>query len=149
MRVSMKWLRELVDVGLPIAEFTDLLDMTGTKVEAVHTIGAALEGVVIGHILTKVRHPDAETLWVTTVDVGGPEPLTIVCGAQNFEAGDRVPVAVVGTTLPNGITIKKAKLRGIVSEGMNCSSTELGIGSDASGLMILPADAPVGMPFAQ
>ena len=149
MRVSMKWLRELVDVDLPIAEFTDLLDMTGTKVEAVHTIGAALEGVVVGHILTKVRHPDAETLWVTTVDVGGVEPLTIVCGAQNFDAGDRVPVAVVGTTLPNGITIKKAKLRGIVSEGMNCSPTELGIGSDSSGLMILPADAPVGMPFAQ
>jgi len=149
MRVSMKWLRELVDVELPVDEFTDLLDMTGTKVEAVHTIGAALEGVVIGHILTKVRHPDAETLWVTTVDVGGPVPLNIVCGAQNFEAGDRVPVAVVGTTLPNGVTIKKAKLRGIVSEGMNCSPTELGIGSDSSGLMILPADAPVGMPFAQ
>jgi phenylalanyl-tRNA synthetase beta chain len=149
MRVSMKWLRELVDVDLPLEAFVDLLDMTGTKVEAVHTIGTALEGVVVGHILTKERHPDAETLWVTTVDVGGPEPLTIVCGAQNFEAGDRVPVAAVGTTLPNGVTIKKAKLRGIVSEGMNCSATELGIGSDASGLLILPADALVGMPFAQ
>jgi phenylalanyl-tRNA synthetase beta chain len=149
MRVSMKWLRELVDVELPVEQLTDLLDMTGTKIEAVHMIGAALEGVVVGHILTKERHPDAETLWVTTVDVGGAEPLNIVCGAQNFEAGDRVPVAVVGTTLPNGVTIKKAKLRGIVSEGMNCSPTELGIGSDSSGLMILPADAPVGMPFAR
>jgi phenylalanyl-tRNA synthetase beta chain len=115
-------------------------------VEAVQTIGATLEGVVVGLILTKERHPDAETLWVTTVDVGGERPLTIVCGAQNFEAGDRVPVAVVGTTLPNGVTIKKAKLRGIVSEGMNCSATELGIGSDASGLFILPDDAPVGWP---
>lgn len=149
MRVSMKWLRELVDVELPLDALVDLLDMTGTKVEAVHTIGAALEGVVVGLILTKERHPDAETLWVTTVDVGGDRPLTIVCGAQNFEAGDRVPVAVVGTTLPNGVTIKKAKLRGVVSEGMNCSATELGIGSDSSGLLILPADAPVGMPFAQ
>jgi len=149
MRVSMKWLRELVDVELPLEALVDLLDMTGTKVEAVHTIGAALEGVVVGLILTKERHPDAETLWVTTVDVGGERPLTIVCGAQNFEAGDRVPVAVVGTTLPNGVTIKRAKLRGIASEGMNCSATELGIGSDASGLLILPADAPVGVPFAQ
>jgi phenylalanyl-tRNA synthetase beta chain len=149
MRVSMKWLRELVDIDLPVEELIDLLDMTGTKVEAVHTLGSALEGVVVGRILTKERHPDAETLWVTTVDVGGERPLNIVCGAQNFEAGDIVPVALVGTTLPNGVMIKKAKLRGIVSEGMNCSPIELGTGSEASGLMILPADAPVGIPFAQ
>jgi phenylalanyl-tRNA synthetase beta chain len=87
MRVSMKWLRELVDVDLPTDELVDLLDMTGTKVEAVHTLGAALEGVFVGRILTKERHPDADTLWVTTVDVGEPQPLQIVCGAQNFEAG--------------------------------------------------------------
>jgi phenylalanyl-tRNA synthetase beta chain len=149
MRVSLKWLRELVEVDLPVPELVDLLDMTGTKVEAVHTTGEALEGVVVGRILTKVRHPEAERLWVTTVDVGGPEPLQIVCGAQNFEAGDLVPVALVGATLPVGITIKKAKLRGIVSEGMNCSAAELGLGSDQSGLLILPPDAPVGVPFAQ
>jgi phenylalanyl-tRNA synthetase beta chain len=148
MRVSMKWLRELVDVDLPTDELVDLLDMTGTKVEAVHTLGAALEGVFVGRILTKERHPDADTLWVTTVDVGEPQPLQIVCGAQNFEAGDKVPVAVVGAVLPNGMTIKKAKLRGVVSEGMNCSPIELGIGTEASGLLVLPADAPVGMPFA-
>lgn len=148
MRVSMKWLRELVDIDLPLDEFTDLLDMTGTKVEAVHTVGEALDGVIVGRILTKERHPDAETLWVTTVDVGGEALLTIVCGAQNFEAGDIVPVAVVGATLPSGMTIKKAKLRGVVSQGMNCSATELGLGTDASGLLILPADAPVGMSFA-
>jgi phenylalanyl-tRNA synthetase beta chain len=149
MRVSMKWLRELVDVDLPIHELADVLDMSGTKVESVHTLGASLEGVFVGQILTKERHPDAETLWVTTVDVGGPEPLQIVCGAQNFDALDKVPVAVVGATLPNGMTIKKAKLRGVVSEGMNCSPIELGIGAEASGLLILPADAPVGTPFAQ
>jgi phenylalanyl-tRNA synthetase beta chain len=149
MRVSMKWLRELVDVGLPTTELTDLLDMTGTKVEAVHVLGAALDGVVVGRVLTKERHPDADTLWVTTVDVGGSEPLQIVCGAQNFQVDDRVPVAVVGAILPGGMVIKKAKLRGVVSEGMNCSGTELGIGADASGLLILPADAPVGTPFAE
>lgn len=148
MRVSLKWLRELVDVKLSVPELVDLLDMTGTKVEVVHTVGEALEGVIVGRILTKERHPEAEKLWVTTVDVGGAEPLQIVCGAQNFEAGDLIPVAVVGATLPDGMTIKKAKLRGIVSMGMNCSAAELGLGSDRSGLLILPADAPVGVPFA-
>lgn len=149
MRVSIGWLRELVDVDMPTAELTDLLDMTGTKVEAVHTLGAAIDGVFVGRILTKERHPDADTLWVTTVDIAGSEPLQIVCGAQNFEANDKVPVAVVGATLPNGMTIKRAKLRGVVSEGMNCSPIELGIGAEASGLLILPADAPVGTPFAE
>src|SRR5450759_988154 len=149
MFVSMKWLKELLALDLPVDELMDLLDMTGTKIEAVEVTGETLEGVVVGLILTKDRHPGAETLWVTTVDVGGERPLTIVCGAQNFEAGDKVPVAVVGTTLPNGMAIKKAKLRGVVSEGMNCSATELGVGGDASGLLILPPDAPVGQPFAQ
>jgi phenylalanyl-tRNA synthetase beta chain len=147
MQVSLKWLRELVDITLDAPALVDLLDMTGTKVEAVHTVGASVDGVVVGRILTKERHPEAEKLWVTTVDVGANESLQIVCGAQNFEAGDLVPVALVGATLPNGVTIKKAKLRGIVSEGMNCSAAELGLGADQSGLLILPADAPVGMPF--
>ena len=149
MRVSLRWLNELVPVHLNVPELVDKLDMTGTAVEAVHAMGQSLEGVVVGQIVEKERHPDADTLWVTKVDVGAGEPLGIVCGAQNFEAGDKVPVALVGTTLPNGITIKKAKLRGVPSEGMNCSAAELGLGSDASGLMILPADAPVGMPFAE
>ncbi|HEX9093047.1 MAG TPA: phenylalanine--tRNA ligase subunit beta, partial [Coriobacteriia bacterium] len=149
MRVSMKWLKELVAVDLPLHELTELLDMTGTKVDAVHTVGDALAGVVVGRILTKERHPDAEKLWVTTVDVGDEAPLQIVCGAQNFEAGDKVPVALVGATLPNGMTIKRAKLRGVESAGMNCSAAELELGSDHSGLLILPPDAPVGMPFSE
>jgi phenylalanyl-tRNA synthetase beta chain len=147
MRVSLKWLRELVDVKLDVPALVDVLDMTGTKVEAVHALGSAVEGVVVGRILTKERHPDAETLWVTTVDVGSEEALQIVCGAQNFEAGDVVPVARVGATLPNGVTIKRAKLRGVASEGMNCSAAELGLGVDQSGILVLPEDAPVGMPF--
>ena len=145
----MKWLSELTDVNLSVPELVDRLDLTGTAVDGVETIGEALEGVVVGRIDSKERHPEADKLWVTSVDVGTEVPLTIVCGAQNFDAGDKVPVALVGATLPNGMTIKKAKLRGVPSEGMNCSATELGIGSDASGLLILPADAPVGMPFAQ
>lgn len=149
MRVSMKWLRELVPVDLPLPEFVDRLDMTGTAVEGVHTAGESLEGVVVGLIAQKEKHPDADTLWVTSVDVGDGAPRTIVCGAQNFDAGDKVPVALVGAVLPGGFEIKKAKLRGVVSEGMNCSARELGLGTDHEGLLILPADAPVGMPFAE
>lgn len=149
MRVSMRWLGELVEVPLSPIELAERLEMTGTAVEAVHTLGEGLEGVVVGRIAAKQRHPDAEKLWVTSVDVGGEAPLTIVCGADNFEAGDKVPVALAGTTLPNGVTIKKAKLRGVESAGMNCSPGELGMSGDDSGLLILPADAPVGTSFAQ
>ncbi len=148
MRVSMKWLQELVTVDMPIPALVDLLDMTGTAVEAVHTTGETLENVVVGLIAEKTKHPEADKLWVTPVDVGDGDPRTIVCGAQNFEAGDKVPVALVGATLPGGFEIKKAKLRGVVSQGMNCSAKELGLGEDHEGLLILPADAPVGMPFA-
>jgi len=149
MLVSLKWLKDLVDVPTDIDAFVDKLNLTGTAVESVHTAGAALDGVVVGQILTKDRHPESDKLWVTTVAVGAEEPVQIVCGAQNFEAGDKVPVALVGATLPNGLTIKKAKLRGVESRGMNCSADELGLGGDHDGLLILAADAPVGVPFAQ
>jgi phenylalanyl-tRNA synthetase beta chain len=149
MRVSLKWLKELVDVDLSVSELVDRLDLTGTAVESVESAGSALEGVVVGQILAKERHPEADKLWVTSVDVGDGEPRQIVCGAQNFDAGDKVPVALVGATLPNGMTIKKAKLRGVTSEGMNCSADELGLGGDHGGLLILPPDAPVGVPFAE
>ncbi|MEI7814227.1 MAG: phenylalanine--tRNA ligase subunit beta [Coriobacteriia bacterium] len=149
MLVSLKWLKELVDISLPVPQLVDRLDLTGTAVEAVKSAGESLDGVVVGQIVTKESHPEADKLWVTSVDVGAEELLQIVCGAQNFSAGDKVPVALVGSTLPNGMTIKKAKLRGVESRGMNCSARELGVGEDHDGLMILPADAPVGMPFAE
>ena len=96
-------------------------------------------------------------MWVTTVDVGSanlgadgePEPLQIVCGAQNFNAGDHIVVALVGAELPGGVKIKKSKLRGVASCGMNCSERELGLGGDHAGIMILPQDAPLGMPITQ
>ncbi len=149
MRVSLTWLKELVDITLPVAELCDRLDMTGTKVEAVHTLGAALEGVVVGEVLEKTQHPDADRLSYCTVDIGAAEPLKIVCGATNFSAGDRVPVACVGAELPGGLVIKRAKLRGLESQGMMCSPTELQVGGDGSGLLILPADAPIGAPFSE
>ena len=152
MLVSMKWLKTMVELpeeALDIDAFCDRLDMTGTGVEGVESTGAQLDKVVVGHILTRERHPDADTLWVTTVDVGEDEPLQIVCGAQNFVAGDKVPVATVGAVLPGDVKIKKSKLRGVVSMGMNCSGRELGVSADHEGLLILPEDAPVGTPIAE
>ncbi|MBQ1448785.1 MAG: phenylalanine--tRNA ligase subunit beta, partial [Coriobacteriales bacterium] len=156
MLISKNWLDTMVEVPDDIEAFCDRLDLTGTGVEGVERTGAKLDGIVVGHILTRDKHPDADTLWVTTVDVGeanvgkdgAPEPLQIVCGAQNFVAGDKVPVATVGTVMPDGNKIRKSKLRGIVSCGMNCSGRELGISNDHEGLLILPEDAPVGMPIA-
>lgn len=149
MRVPMKWLSEFVEVKLPVERLVDVLENTGTAVAAVHKPGADLDGVVVGLITAKKRHPDADKLWVTMVDIGGEAELQIVCGAQNFSAGDRIPVAVPGTVLPNGQTIKKAKIRGIESSGMNCSASELGIGQDQDGILVLPPDAPVGTPFGE
>ena len=149
MRVPLSWLKEFVDVTLPVEVLCDRLDMTGTKVEAAHRTGAALDGVIVGRVLAREQHPNADKLSYCSVDIGGDEPLNIVCGADNFAAGDRVPVACVGAVLPGGLTIKRAKLRGLESQGMMCSAAELGAGSDASGLLILPADAPVGMPYAE
>lgn len=149
MKVSYQWLKSLVDIPVGATELAERFDLTGTAVEAVVDVGREFDGVVIGEIVAKERHPDADRLWVTRVDVGADEPLQIVCGAQNFEAGDRVYVATVGSVLPGDFEIKKSKLRGVVSEGMNCSGRELGVDDDADGLLILPADAPIGMGFAE
>ena len=157
MRVSYKWLKTMVDVPEEPRDLVAELIRTGTEVEAVDTVGQAFDHVVTGKVLTKDPHPDSDHMWVTTVDVGAantdaegnPQPLQIVCGAQNFNAGDHIVVAMVGAELPGGIKIKKAKLRGIESRGMNCSARELGLSGDHSGIMILPEDAPVGMPFAR
>ncbi len=156
MKVSLKWLSEYVEVPEDLDAFCDQLDLTGTGVEGVERSGDTFTGVVTGQIIEKTAHPDSDHLWVTKVDVGqanldnagNPEPLQIVCGAQNFNQGDHVAVALVGTVLPGDVKIKKSKLRGVVSCGMNCSARELGLGSDHEGIMILPEDAPVGMPLA-
>lgn len=156
MKVSLKWLSEYVEVPEDLKAFCDRLDLTGTGVEGMDRTGDIYDHVVTGQILEKVAHPDSDHMWVTKVDVGSanvdkdgnPEPLQIVCGAQNFNQGDHVVVATIGAVLPGDFKIKKSKLRGVVSCGMNCSARELGIGSDHDGIMILPEDAPVGMPLA-
>ena len=157
MKVSLKWLNEYVEVPTDIKAFCDKLDLTGTGVEGVETLGATSDHVVTAKVLKKEHHPDSDHMWVCSVDVGeqnlgkdgNPEPLQIVCGAQNFNEGDHIVTAMVGAELPGDVKIKKSKLRGVVSCGMNCSARELGLSGDHSGIMILPEDAPVGMPFAE
>jgi phenylalanyl-tRNA synthetase beta chain len=147
MRISHKWLSEYVDVPSP-DELARRLTGVGLEVEAVERLGAELGGVVAGRILASEKHPNAEKLSLTRVDAGGPDPLQIVCGAKNYEVGDVVPVATIGTVLPGGMKIERAKLRGVESFGMLCSARELGIDADASGLLILPRDAKPGTPVA-
>jgi phenylalanyl-tRNA synthetase beta chain len=149
MRISLNWLSEYVDLPSP-QDVAKRLTAVGLEVEAIERTGAGLEGVVAARILASEKHPNAEKLSVTRVDAGGGgEPLQIVCGAKNFAVGDVVPLATVGTVLPGGTKIEKAKLRGVESFGMLCSARELGLSADASGLMILDRAVAPGTPIAR
>jgi phenylalanyl-tRNA synthetase, beta subunit, non-spirochete bacterial len=148
MKFSENWLRELVDVQADRAQLAHALTMAGLEVEELTPLGEGLDGVVVAEIIGAEKHPEADRLQVCKVDAGQGEPLQIVCGAPNARVGIKVPLATVGATLPGGIAIKAAKLRGVESFGMLCSAKELGIDADASGLLELPADAPVGKPLA-
>ena len=155
MRVSYEWLKSMVDVPADPAELVAEFTRTGTEVEAVEKVGANLEHVVTAQVVSKKPHPDSDHMWLCQVSVGdknvdengNPVPLQIVCGAQNFNEGDHIVTAMIGAVLPGDFKIKKSKLRGVESCGMNCSARELGLGSDHEGIMILPEDAPVGMDF--
>ena len=157
MRVSYEWLKEMVDVPADPQELVAEFVRTGTEVEAVERMGADLDHVVTGQVVSKEPHPDSDHMWKLAVSVGdknvGPDgnpcPLQIVCGAQNFEQGDHVVVAMIGAVLPGDFAIKKSKLRGVESYGMCCSTRELGLGEDHAGIIVLPEDAPVGVDFAE
>ena len=144
MKLSESWLRTLVNPKLSSEELSHLLTMAGLEVEGLDPVAPQFNDVVVAHVLEVVKHPDADRLNVCKVDTGRGEPTTIVCGAPNVAAGLRVPCALPGAQLPGDFTIKIAKVRGIESSGMLCSAKELGIAEEASGLLILPGDAPVG-----
>lgn len=127
MLVSLKWLRDYVDIDLDAQTFGDKMTMTGTKTETVEYYGQEISNVVVGKILKIEGHPDADKLVVTQVDVGQDQPIQIVTGAKNVSEGDYIPLALHGSKLPGGVSIKKGKLRGVESNGMMCSCKELGI----------------------
>ena len=147
MKFSENWLRQHVKTSASRDALAATLTAIGLEVEALTTLGEQLDGVVVGKILAAEKHPEADKLQVCQVDVGGAAPLQIVCGAPNARAGLMAPLATIGTQVGN-LTIKAAKLRGVASNGMLCSAKELGIDADASGLLELPDDAPVGKPLA-
>ena len=149
MKFSENWLRELVEIKADRAELARALTMAGLEVEELTVLGESLAGVVVAEIVAAERHPQAERLQICTVNAGQGEQLQIVCGAPNARAGIKVPLAMVGASLPGGVVIQAAKLRGVESFGMLCSAKELGIDADASGLLELPFDAPAGQPLGE
>ncbi|TSD66062.1 phenylalanine--tRNA ligase subunit beta [Inquilinus sp. KBS0705] len=151
MKISYNWLKEFIDTNKTPQELSTILTGTGLEVESLEKVQAVpggLEGLVIGYVKTCIDHPNSDHLHLTTVDVGGAEDLSIVCGAKNVAAGQKVVVATVGTTVYPTIgepfKINKSKIRGEVSEGMICAEDEIGLGTDHDGIMVLDADAPVG-----
>ena len=155
MNISYNWLKDYLDFDLQPDEVAAALTSIGLEtggVEEVQTIKGGLEGLVIGEVLTCEEHPNSDHLHITTVNVGGAEPLQIVCGAPNVAAGQKVVVAVNGTKLYDGdecFTIKRSKIRGVESNGMICAEDEIGIGTDHAGIIVLPADAVVGTPVKE
>lgn len=148
MNVSLKWLKEYVPFKHTAAKAAEVLTFGGFEVESIQEPGKALEGLVVGQIKTIVDHAEADRLCVCTVDIGKKAKQQIVCGAKNIKPGDKVPVALPGTTLPGGLTIEQRKIRGIDSAGMLCAEDELGLGDDHGGILILDAKARIGQPVA-
>ncbi len=151
MKISYNWLKQFIKINLDAEKVAEVLTDLGLEVEGIQnyqTVPGGLKGVVIGHVLTCVQHPNADRLKITTVDIGSDNTLQIVCGAPNVAAGQKVPVATIGTTLydkdGNPFEIKKGKIRGEVSEGMICAEDELGLGNSHDGIMILDAKLSPG-----
>jgi phenylalanyl-tRNA synthetase beta chain len=155
MKISYNWLKQFIKIDLKSEETATLLTDLGLEVEVVEkyqSVRGGLEGVVVGHVLTCEKHPDADRLSITTVDLGDGTPVQIVCGASNVAKGQNVPVATIGTKLFDAagvaFEIKKGKIRGQESHGMICAEDELGIGTSHDGIMILDATLKPGTPCA-
>ncbi len=149
MRVSLAWLAEWIELPPSVDELISRLTSAGIEIEGIERTGADLSGVRVGQVLAREKHPDADRLSVCRVDVGEGEPLEIVCGAPNVAAGQKVAVAPVGAELPGGLRIKRSKIRGVTSNGMICSSRELGLGDEHEGILVLDPAAPVGRPLPE
>ena len=147
MRVSLKWLRDFVDIELDNARIvSDGLTNRGIEVESVSYQGSGLDNVVVGKIIEKAKHPDADKLSLLKVNIGS-DVLQIVCGASNMKEGDKIAVALIGANLPNGLEIKRSKIRGVESFGMCCSMSELKLAEQSSGIIILDERAVIGTPI--
>ncbi|MBI5219202.1 MAG: phenylalanine--tRNA ligase subunit beta [Bacteroidia bacterium] len=151
MKISYNWLKRYINIDIKPAELATILTSIGLEVggiEDYESVKGCMKGLIIGEIKTKTRHPNADKLSLTTVDIGQPDLLHIVCGAPNVEAGQRVIVATVGTTLYKGeesMVLKETRIRGEISQGMICAEDEIGFGTSHAGIIVLPSDVPVGI----
>ena len=147
MKIAESWLREWVDPDLDTESLGHQLTMLGHEVDGIEYEGGGIKDVVIAEVVSVVRHPDADRLSVCRVDDGTGDLVDVVCGAPNVANGMKSPLARPGVRLPNGLKLRKSKIRGVVSNGMLCSAIELGLGDESDGIMALPGDAPVGQPL--
>ncbi|HLI24869.1 MAG TPA: phenylalanine--tRNA ligase subunit beta [Acidimicrobiales bacterium] len=150
MRAPLSWLRDFAPLDAPVERLVSSLSQLGLVVDGVSRVGSRLDGVVVARVAGIRPHPDADRIRLVDVDAGGPDCLQVVCGAWNFDEGDLVPLATVGTVLPGGMEIGRRKMRGQASEGMLCSPPEVDLPGDPGGLLVLPAGlAPPGTPLAE
>ncbi len=149
MKIAESWLREWVDPNLDTEALTHQLTMLGHEVDSLELEGAGIGDVVVAEVVEVDKHPDADRLSVCKVNDGSGQLVDIVCGAPNVIKGMKSPLAKPGVTLPNGLKLRKAKIRGVVSNGMLCSAVELGLGDDSDGIISLPQDAKVGSPLVE
>ncbi len=149
MKISLSWLRDYLRTDKSAAEIARILTDAGLEVGSIESTGVAIPKVVAAQILESIQHPNADRLSVCKVDDGSGTPRQIVCGAKNYKVGDKVPLAQPGAVMPGDFKIKVGKLRGVESEGMMCSSKELGLGEGADGLLILPSETAIGTPLSE
>jgi len=147
MRFSTNWLREFIELPAEVDQLAELLTFAGLEIEGIEKRGGDFDKVIVAQINASAQHPNADRLSVCQVDDGSGQTRQIVCGAKNYKVGDKVPLALPGAALPNALTIKVSKLRGVESQGMLCSPSELKMSEDSDGLLILSPDAPVGAPL--
>src|SRR5690606_24828843 len=149
MKVLASWLHEFLDAPVAPEAIAAAFDDLGTPVEEETRLGEGLDGIEVVQVLELSPHPNADKIQLVQVDRGDGEPLQICCGAFNMAVGDRVPLATLGTVMPDGMEIARRKLRGEWSNGMLCSARELELGEDHGGILVLPSDAPLGVPFTE
>jgi len=149
MKVSEQWLREWADPPVDTDTLVEQLTAAGLEVDSAAALAPPMDKVVVAEVVEVAPHPQADRLTLCTVDAGSGEPLSVVCGADNVHAGMRAPMALVGARLPDGQKIRRSRIRGVESQGMLCSASELGLGEDADGIMSLDPDAPVGQPLSE
>ncbi|MGE7057384.1 YtpR family tRNA-binding protein, partial [Paenibacillus glucanolyticus] len=154
MRVSTDWLSDYISLeGVTSEDLASRITSAGIEIDVIEKRNQGINKVVVGYVKSKEKHPDADKLNVCIVDAGQEEDIQIVCGAKNVDAGQKVPVALVGAKLPGGMDIKKAKLRGVLSQGMICSAKELGMNDKLlpkelqEGILVLPAETEIGKPI--